>query len=245
MTRTPESIRIPPARIAGCFRRAGWVRPGPRRRNIRPQKGVLSWETRRPIRWVLRPHLHPQQTPVSGERPERIGIELFGTQTASRHRGIGRYSRNLVTTLLAHDPINEYVLYGQYGMPTDLFPGCPECRRSPAAARPATRREVHADAMEQHTATNPDRLDALLLLNPIEMAPGYDLPAKPLSAIKMFAVVYDLIPLIYQEQYFRLWPGPESVFRYHQGLSRLRSYDALLAISEATRRSHFPTGYFP
>ena len=56
----------------------------------------------------------------------------------------------------------------------------------------------------------------------------------------MFAVVYDLIPLIYQEEYFRLWPGPESVCRYHQGLSRLRSYDTLLAISEATRCDLIP-----
>ena len=68
------------------------------------------------------------------------------------------------------------------------------------------------------------------------MAPGYDLPAKPLNGLKMAAVVHDLIPLIFQEEYFPCWPGPEFVRRYFQGLNRLRSYDALLAISEATRR---------
>ena len=52
----------------------------------------------------------------------------------------------------------------------------------------------------------------------------------------MVAVVYDLIPLLFQEEYFPRWPGPEFVGRYLQGLNRLRSYDALLAISEATRR---------
>ena len=71
----------------------------------------------------------------------RIGIELFGTQTVSRHRGIGRYSRNLVATLLARDPANDYVLYGQDGLPTDQIPRRP----TPSSAccdptRPAARR---------------------------------------------------------------------------------------------------------
>ena len=61
--------------------------------------------------------------------------------------------------------------------------------------------------MERLTETNPDGLDVLLLLNPLEMAPGYDLPAKPLNGLKMVAVVYDLIPLIFQEEYFSLLAG--------------------------------------
>ena len=72
----------------------------------------------------------------------RIGIELFGTQSASRIRGIGRYSRNLVAALLARDPANEYVLYGWDGLPTDHIPRHP----TPSSAccnptrRPAIRR---------------------------------------------------------------------------------------------------------
>ena len=90
--------------------------------------------------------------------------------------------------------------------------------------------------MERLTETNPDGLDLLLFLNPLEMALGFDLPAKPLNGLKMIAVVYDLIPLLFQEEYFPRWPGPDFVPRYFQGLNRLRSYDAVLAISEATRR---------
>ena len=166
----------------------------------------------------------------------RIGIELFGTQTASRHRGIGRYSRNLVATLLARDPANDYVLYGQDGLPTDQIPTAPNAVVRLLRPDPARGETTLAHAMERLTATNPDGLDVLLLLNPLEMAPGYDLPAKPLNGLKMVAVVYDLIPLLFQEEYFSRWPGPEFVRRYFQGLNRLRSYDALLAISEATRR---------
>ena len=166
----------------------------------------------------------------------RIGIELFGTQGDSRHRGIGRYSRNLVATLLARDPANDYVLYGQDGLATDQIPTAPNAvvrLLRPDSARGET---TLAHAMERLTETNPDGLDVLLLLHPLEMAQGYALPAKPLNGLKMVAVVHDLIPLLFQEEYFSLWPGPEFVRRYVQGLNRLRSYDALLANSEATRR---------
>ena len=63
---------------------------------------------------------------------------MFGTQSASRHRGIGRYSRNLVAALLARDPDNDYVLYCQDGLPTDQIPDGPQRRRPSAATRPGT-----------------------------------------------------------------------------------------------------------
>ncbi len=181
----------------------------------------------------------PEMAVSPGLRPEagvRIGIELFGTQTNSHHRGIGRYSRNFVATLLARDPVNEYVLYGQDGLPTDQIPTAPNAVVRLLRPDPARGETTLAQAMERLTETNPDGLDVLLLLNPLEMTPGYDLPAKPLNGLRMVAVVHDLIPLFFQEEYFSRWPGPEFVRRYFQGLNRLRSYDALLAISESTRR---------
>ena len=127
------------------------------------------------------------------------------------------------------------MLYGQDGLPTDQIPTAPNAVVRLLRPDPARGETTLAHAMERLTETNPDGLDVLLLLNPLEMAPGYDLPAKPLNGLKMVAVVYDLIPLLFQEEYFPRWPGPEFVRRYLQGLNRLRSYDALLAISEATR----------
>ena len=50
------------------------------------------------------------------------------------------------------------------------------------------------------------------------MTPGYDLPARPLNGLRLAAVVYDLIPLLYQEDHFPLWPGPEFVRRYSPGI---------------------------
>jgi glycosyltransferase involved in cell wall biosynthesis len=173
---------------------------------------------------------------VRSEAGLRIGIELFAIQTAGHQRSVGRYSRNLVATLLARDAVNEYVLYGQDGLTTDPIPTAPNSvvrLLRPDSARGET---TLTHALERLTATNPDSLDVLLLLNPLESAPGYDLPAKPLSGLKMVAVVRDLIPLLFQEEYSSRWPGPEFAPRYFQALNRLRSYDALLAISEAARR---------
>ena len=124
----------------------------------------------------------------------------------------------------------------QDGLPTDQIPTAPNAVVRLLRPDPARGETTLAHAMERLTATNPDGLDVLLLLNPLEMVPDYDLPAKPLNGLKMVAVVHDLIPLLFQEEYFSCWPGPEYVGRYFQGLNRLRSYDVLLANSEATRR---------
>ncbi len=148
---------------------------------------------------------------------------------------LGGTAANLVTTLLARDPDNDYVLYCQEGLPTDQIPNGPQRRRPSAATRPGSRRDDSGPRYGVADGDQSRRPRRALAVNPLELALGFDLPAKPLNGLKMAAVVYDLIPLIFQEEYFPLWPGPEFVGRYLQGLNRLRSYDALLAISEATR----------
>jgi glycosyltransferase involved in cell wall biosynthesis len=165
----------------------------------------------------------------------RIGIEVFGTQTGSRLRGIGRYSRNLLAALLARDAVNDYVLYAQEGLPTAQIPTAPNAVVRLVRPESARGETTLAQVMERLAETNPDGLDVLLLLNPLEMAVGFDLPARPLGGLKMAAVVYDLIPLVQEEETFDVW-GERIARRYLQGLDRLRSYDVLLAISESTRR---------
>ena len=134
--------------------------------------------------------------------------------------------------MLALDRHNDYVIYCQDGLPTDQIPTAPNAVLRPLRPEPARGEATMTHVMERLADTNPDGLDVLFLLNPLEMVPGYEIPARPLGRLKMAAVVYDLIPLIFQEEYF---PGPEWVGRYLQSLNRLRSYDALLALSDATR----------
>jgi glycosyltransferase involved in cell wall biosynthesis len=89
----------------------------------------------------------------------RIGIELFGTQNASRLRSIGRYSRGLVATLLARDPGNDYVFFGHEGLPTDHVLTPPNAVVRPLQAYASAGETTPADVMERLTETNPDRLD--------------------------------------------------------------------------------------
>ena len=129
----------------------------------------------------------------------RVGIGFFGTQTASRNRGIGRYSRSLVTTLLTRDHDSHYVLYGQRGLPTDQIPTAPNAVVRLLRPDVARGEKTLAHSLERLIATNPDGLDVLLLLNATKMAPGCDVPVKPSNGLRMAAIIYDLIPFLFQD----------------------------------------------
>lgn len=163
----------------------------------------------------------------------RIGLEMFGTQTAGRGRGIGRYCRNLAAALVARGGAagHELVFYAADapGLSTDLIP------RAPNAALRLLRPEPDlGHALNRLATTNPDGLDALVFVNPLEMTPGTDIPARPASGLALAAVVHDLIPLLFADDYLGRWPAAFRR-RYLWSLERLRTYDRLLANSEATR----------
>ena len=116
------------------------------------------------------------------------------------------------------------------GLPESQVPDAPNATRATlgkGARRTRAGRHARSPGRE-----NPDRLDTLLLLSPFDQHPGYGPPAKPLNRLKMAAVVYDLIPFIFHEQYL---DEPGHSARFYRHLERLRRYDTLLAISEATR----------
>jgi glycosyltransferase involved in cell wall biosynthesis len=163
----------------------------------------------------------------------RIGLEMFGTQTASRCRGIGRYCRNLASALLAAGPRSghEFVLYIDSTRPADPTLIGPHARLRRLEPEPALR-----DSLGRLVRENSDRLDVLVLLNPLELDPGTDIPSRPIAgALKIAAIVYDLIPLLFPDGYLLRWPGTLQARRYMWALERLRSYDLVLAISETTR----------
>ncbi len=161
----------------------------------------------------------------------RIGLEMFGTQTAGRHRGVGRYCRNLAAAL-ARRPGHELILYADATLPLDTVPTLPDALLRLIRPEPTMR-----DALDRLARGSEDGLDALILANPLEMVPGHDPPGRPIGSPRplIAAVVYDLIPLIFPDDYLRRWTGLAQSRRYFWTLERLRQYDGLLAISEATR----------
>jgi len=168
----------------------------------------------------------------------RIGLEMFGTQTAGRDRGVGRYARNLAAALCGDSSdagvAHEVVLYADASGPLDRLPS-----GHGATTRLIRREPTLRAAVARLVRENPDALDALIFLNPLELTAGYDLPPRPAPGPRspvVAAVLYDLIPLRFPDAYLRRWPGATLARRYHWTLERLRQYDRLLAISDATRQ---------
>lgn len=159
----------------------------------------------------------------------RIGIDMLGNQSPSRDRGIGRYTRHLISQFLRRHSRHQYFLYHHPGLPgaDDQWPGEPTVRVLPATTRDGNLRL----ATERLTTANPDRLDLLLLTSAFEYLRGFLPPARPLTGPRMGAMLYDLIPWIMPEYYL----GDAGLARaYYRAVQTVRQYDLMLAISESS-----------
>lgn len=160
----------------------------------------------------------------------RIGIDMFGVQSPSRHRGIGRYTRHLVGRLLTRHPDHDYFLYFYEGLDglDDSWPNRPAIRRvgrdCPRGSLRSSPRQLTKDF---------DDLDVLLLTCAVESFQGYQPPARLPEGPPIAAVLYDLIPALMPDKYLEDHDLSNS---YHAALRTVRHYDLLLAISEASRR---------
>lgn len=156
----------------------------------------------------------------------RIGVDMLADQSAGRNRGTGRYTRGLLAELIPNTS-HEFVLYYYGGLPrTD----CPTGRRRIIRDLPAGE-SLHA-AAEKLASHNNDLLDVLLLTCPLENFHGYLPPFPSRRCPKLAAIVYDLIPLRFPDDYLR---HPGIAQSYRRALTALRQYDVLLAISESGR----------
>jgi glycosyltransferase involved in cell wall biosynthesis len=146
-------------------------------------------------------------------------------------RGIGRYSANLVASLLARDDDHDYLLYVHDGLPTERVPDA--SRAEVRTLRPRWELgEVMSPYMDRFARTNPDGLDVLVVLSPFEKWAAYTPPVRTPDGPRIVAVVYDLIPFLFQNE-MRI---DAELMRHYHVLETITRYDALLAISGATRR---------
>ncbi len=129
----------------------------------------------------------------------RIGFDMLAVQSAHHgHRGIGRYSRHLVAALLASGDGHQFVLYAHDGLPDDRIPRAPN-----AIVRWLGPESEHDGVSVTHrldrlARTNPDALDVLVVLSPFEYWQDYHPPASSRNGLKLAAIVYDMIPFLYQ-----------------------------------------------
>ncbi|MFO0950168.1 MAG: glycosyltransferase family 1 protein [Isosphaeraceae bacterium] len=162
----------------------------------------------------------------------RIGFDMLAVQSPHHgHRGIGRYSRDLVRAVLMRDDGHEYVLYAHAALPSEQIPTSPNALTrviGPDSRRGEVRVGQYLDRL---TRENPDDLDALVVLSPFEHWEGYQPPVPEPGGPRLATVIYDTIPFLAPEQFY----APRSMPRFYRVLESLRRYDVLLAISEATR----------
>ena len=138
----------------------------------------------------------------------RIAIEVFGTQSESRLRGVGRCTHDFVEALVDLDSSHDLILYAQDGAPTEYLPSPGRAETRFLRPDPDRGERVLSDALRRAIGMNEDRIDLLLLCNPLEIRFDYLIPTPPLNGVKVAAVVYDLIPLLFPEHYVDKWPGP-------------------------------------
>lgn len=169
----------------------------------------------------------------------RIGIDCFAMQDpASAERGIGRYARDLTRAIIKAAPDDEFVLYTIDAYDTGRIPhaGNAWTRLIPATGR--TNRFT-SRALDSWVYGNPDDLDALLILSPLQSH-----VEPPCGVPRVLSVFYDLIPEVLPNEDFQ-----EPTYReaYETYLEVIRGYDAILTMSEHARvdlirRRHFPPG---
>jgi glycosyltransferase involved in cell wall biosynthesis len=145
-------------------------------------------------------------------------------------RGVGRYSRHLVSALLERDDGHQYFLYAHDALPADCIPDAPQAQIR--SLGPEQRR--HSSQIDRLARLNPDGLDVLVAVSPFELGAIYHPPARPVDVQgpRLAAVVHDLSPFLFarEDVYDAL------LVRQYRALEELKQYDALLAVSESTRR---------
>ena len=168
----------------------------------------------------------------------RIGLDLLAIQSPHHaQRGIGRYASDLTTALNAADHDHELIYYVHQNLRTDLLPELPESSVREIGQDQSRSEWSIVPRMDRLVRDNPDELDAFLILSPIEHWNSYVPPARRADGPVMASVVYDLIPLKFQDEP-KAWPLSQT---YRRSIVELRRYDLLLAISEATRRDCLET----
>ena len=163
----------------------------------------------------------------------RIGIDMLAVQSpGSRGRGVGRYARQLVDSLIATERGHQFVLYAHDALPDDQIPWTPHVEFQTLRILHERGERLLRQVTTRLSEENPDRLDLLITLNPFELVPGYDAAPRSLGGPATCCLIYDLIPFLEHDRYLG---DPLHARWMYRRLRQLRHDDLLLTISESTR----------
>lgn len=160
----------------------------------------------------------------------KIAIDVQALQTKnSRNRGIGRYTYSIIKGILEQDNQNEYILFGNGNLPAPQE--LDQCSLYQTVHYPKIGDSPVNDLFLK-TVLISWAVDAVFICSPMEdtdsTIPDYtDFPCL------IFAICYDLIPLIFSQRY--LSDSNQNKF-YMSRLKNIENADFIFSISESTRQ---------
>lgn len=171
----------------------------------------------------------------------RIGIDLRPFYTGSRFRGIGVYARNLIAEMLRLDQENEYHFLNVYGdFPNDV-PMDNRCfvhsyYTGPIVVDCGERNLYRVPELENvrkaqvKNFLSESKIDVMLFPSPNEY--GNMFKADWFQSVRTLGIVYDIIPLLFPNQFLF---DPVYTEDYFKSIEFVKELDCLLAISQNTR----------
>ncbi len=160
----------------------------------------------------------------------RVAVDLQALQSeGSRNRGIGRYVQSLLEHLFPLAQSVSYELYANKNLPAPELGGDFGPIRFFSCETPS--HSGVSDALYK-TVLLRDKPDALFLPSPLEMTDPV-MPSFTQFPMPVYAVCYDLVPLLFPDKYLR---DRTTRALYTRRMQNLRYADALFAISESARQ---------
>lgn len=179
----------------------------------------------------------------------RIVIDLQGAQTASRFRGVGRYSLSLAKAIVRNAKTHEVVIVLNSMLEHTIL----DIRKEFEEYSPSVKIRIWGavaptDFLQPNNGWRRESAEILreaflaslkpdIVVN-MSMVEGYDDAAtfstKRLFDIPTASVFYDVIPLIQSEQYLPEGSAYKEYYLYR--IEQFKSLDLLLAISDSSRR---------
>ena len=136
----------------------------------------------------------------------KIGVDMLPLKTYSFNRGIGKYTFNLIKTLIKMDDDNIYHLYN---VPNELHTHFKNDNTTIYVKKPSI-----------HDAND---FDVFIITSLFEIGIDYNLiPTK--TTCKTILIFYDLIPVLFWENYIDVF-SKENQDEYFRRLSYVKDFD--------------------
>lgn len=146
----------------------------------------------------------------------KIGFDLLPLKTYNFLRGIGKYSYDLVKTILTIDYNNEYYLFN---VPNDIFKDF--IRENVTLYERAACLDEIKD-IDIFIYTSLFELDSEIIPNPLNVN------------CKKAVILYDLIPILFWENYIPIFTDTQKK-RYFSRLASINEFDIIFTISNSTK----------